>query len=161
MAAKPIDIQAAAVTEAAQTVAASIAPAAWPGPVPAASGGSPIDAAAAGVAGAVINTVAAASADLAPRSGELRAKSQAAVAAMKAKDAENAARIRAVPTGLRDPPPSPGTDATPPGPVDMPTGSVVVCEPYTPCGGFICWEWFLDGRVRSVWSPTDRSGAWW
>ena len=44
--------------------------------------------------------------------------------------------------------------------VDMPAGSVVVCEPYDAGGGFTCFEWFLDGRVESVWSDEDLSGGY-
>ena len=56
--------------------------------------------------------------------------------------------------------------ATPPEPepplerVDMPAGSVLVCEPYDAGGGFTCFEWFLDGRVKSAWSSEDLSGGY-
>lgn len=86
----------------ARQVGASLARAAQPGPVPTAGAGSPVDGAAAGVAAAVSTNVAAASADLAPKSAQIEATAQAAVAAMKAKDAENASRIQAVPADLQE-----------------------------------------------------------
>jgi hypothetical protein len=42
----------------------------------------------------------------------------------------------------------------------VPLGSVVVCEPYTAGGGFICFEWTLDGPVGSGWHQTDISGGY-
>lgn len=45
-------------------------------------------------------------------------------------------------------------------PQDAPTGHVTLCEPYTSGGGFVCWEWYLDGAERRLWSPTDISGGW-
>lgn len=96
-----ISIHEAAITETAQSVATSIAQAAKPGPVPTATGASPIDAAAATVASAVASNVAASSARLAPRSAEGLAKSQAAVAQMKSQDDANASAIAAVPGNLQ------------------------------------------------------------
>jgi hypothetical protein len=93
-------LQDAAITETAQSVAASLAQAAQPGPVPVATGASPIDGAAATVASAVVANVAASAADLAPRSAEGLAKSQAALAEMKAQDNANAAAITMVPAEL-------------------------------------------------------------
>lgn len=90
----------AAITETSQSVAASLAQAAQPGPVPVATGASPIDAAAASVAGAVATNVAASSAQLAPRSAEGLAKSQAALAQMKATDNTNAADLKTVPESM-------------------------------------------------------------
>jgi hypothetical protein len=101
-----IRLDEAAITETAQSVATSIAQAAQPGPVPTATTGSPIDAAAAGVAGAVATNVAASSAELAPRSAEGLAKSQAALAEMKATDNTNAADLKTVPEGMH------GTEAS-------------------------------------------------
>jgi hypothetical protein len=92
-----IRLNEAAITETAQSVVTSLALAAQPGPVPTASGASPIDAAAASVAGAVATNVAASSAQLAPRSAEGLAKSQAALAQMKATDSANAADLKTVP----------------------------------------------------------------
>jgi hypothetical protein len=57
-----VSLQEAAITDTAQSVAASLAQAAEPGPVPVATGASPIDAAATAVAGAVVSNVAASSA---------------------------------------------------------------------------------------------------
>ena len=82
--------------------------------MPTATGASPVDAAAAGVAGAVVTNVAASSAELAPRSAEGLAKSQAALAQMKAKDAENASRIKTVPEGMQERPPTGGSGAVQP-----------------------------------------------
>ncbi|KAA8958685.1 hypothetical protein [Mycobacterium sp.] len=53
-----------------------------------------------------------------------------------------------------------GTDVQPVDnqiPPDASSG-VIVCEPYTAGGGFMCWEWFMDARRnRSWWSPRDLS----
>ena len=95
-----IKIQEESVTEAAQTVASSIAQAAQPGPVPTATGASPIDGAAAGVASTVAGHVASSSAQLAPRGAEGLAKSEAALAQMETQDDTSAADIQAVPTGM-------------------------------------------------------------
>lgn len=95
-----IRLQEAAITETALSIASSLAQAAQPGPVPTATGASPIDGAAASVAGAVVAHVAASAADLAPRSGEGLAKSQAALAEMNAQDNANAAAITTVPGEL-------------------------------------------------------------
>ena len=92
-----IRLQEAAITETAQSIASSLAQAAQPGPVPTATGASPIDGAVASVAGAVVAHVAASAADLAPRSAEGLAKSQAALAEMNAQDDANAAAITTVP----------------------------------------------------------------
>jgi hypothetical protein len=44
-------------------------------------------------------------------------------------------------------------------PPDASSG-VIVCEPYTAGGGFMCWEWFMDARRnRSWWSPRDLGVA--
>jgi hypothetical protein len=96
-----ISLQEAAITDTAQSVAASLAQAAQPGPVPAAAGTSPIDGAAATVAGAVVANVAASAADLAPRSAEGLAKSQAALTELKAQDDTNASQIQAVPAAMQ------------------------------------------------------------
>lgn len=101
-----IRLDEAAITDTAQTVATSIAQAAQPGPVPTATGASPIDAAAAGVAGQVATNIAASSAELAPRSAEGLAKSQAALAEMKATDNSGAADLKTVPESMR------GTEAS-------------------------------------------------
>ena len=68
--------------------------------MPTATGASPIDGAAASVAGAVVARVAAPAADLAPRSAEGLVKSQAALAEVNAQDDANAAAITTVPGEL-------------------------------------------------------------
>jgi hypothetical protein len=45
-------------------------------------------------------------------------------------------------------------------PAPPPTGHVTVCEPYQSGGGFVCWDWYLDGSIARGWSPTDRSGGY-
>jgi hypothetical protein len=95
-----IRLEEAAITDTAQSIASSLAQAAQPGPVPTATGASPIDGAAASVAGAVVAHVAASAADLTPRSAEGLAKSQAALAEMEAQDSTNASEIQAVPDDL-------------------------------------------------------------
>jgi len=101
-----IRLNEAAITATAQSVATSLAQAAQPGPVPSATGVSPIDAAAASVAAAVATNVAASSAELAPKSAEGLAKSQAALAQMKATDRSSSADLKTVPETMR------GTEAT-------------------------------------------------
>lgn len=101
--AKAVSLHASAIAETAQSVATSIAQAAKPGPAPVAAPGSPIDTAAAGVAGTVVKNVASSSAALAPRSAAGLAKSQAALTQLIAKDAEGASRIKTVPQGLQEP----------------------------------------------------------
>jgi hypothetical protein len=95
-----IRVDETSITETAQSVASSLADAAMPGPLPTATGASPIDGAAASVAGAIATHVAASAADIAPRSAEGLAKSQAALAEIKAQDDTNASQIRAVPADL-------------------------------------------------------------
>jgi hypothetical protein len=95
-----IELHEASITDTAQSVAASLAEAAKPGPVPTATGASPIDGAAASVAEAIATHIAASAADIAPRSAEGLAKSQAALSEMKAQDNVNASQIRAAPAGL-------------------------------------------------------------
>jgi hypothetical protein len=96
-----ISLNAESITETAQSVASSLAQAAKPGPVATAMGTSPIDGAAATVAEAVAMHVAASAADIAPRSAEGLAKSEAALAELQAQDATNAAEIKAVPADLQ------------------------------------------------------------
>jgi hypothetical protein len=95
-----IDLNPPGVTQAAQSIAASLSRAAQPGPVPVATGASPIDGAAAGVAGAVATRVAASAADIAPRSADGLAKTQAAMTGAQAQDEKNAARIKEVPAEM-------------------------------------------------------------
>jgi hypothetical protein len=96
-----VSLEEASITETAHSVAAALARAAQPGPVPTATGASPIDGAAASVAAAVGAHVAASAAELAPRSAEGLAKSEAALAELKAQDATNASEIKAVPADLQ------------------------------------------------------------
>jgi hypothetical protein len=109
-----IKIQEGSVTETAQTVATSIAQAAKPGPVPTATGTSPIDGAAASVASAVVGHVASSSAQLAPRSAEGLAKSEAALSQMRTQDDTSAADIKVVPTGMQAHPQTGGTGGVQP-----------------------------------------------
>ena len=96
-----ISLDAESITQTARSVASSLAQAAKPGPVPTAMGTSPIDGAAASVANAVAMHVAASAADIAPRSAEGLAKSQAALAQLQAQDTTNASEIKAVPADLQ------------------------------------------------------------
>jgi hypothetical protein len=109
-----ISLQEAAITDTAQSVAASLAQAAQPGPVPVATGGSPIDGAAATVASAVVAHVAASAADLAPRSAEGLAKSQAALAELNAQDDTNASQIQALPADMQPSAPAGGSASVQP-----------------------------------------------
>jgi hypothetical protein len=124
MAAKEIKVQPSAATQQAQTVATAVAQAAKPGPVPVAGAGSPVDAAAAGVAAAVGKNVATSSAKLAPKSGQILARSTAAIDQMQAQEAENAQKVSAVPEGLQNqlPQSPPGNPAPTPPPI-MPAGT--------------------------------------
>ena len=84
-----------------QAQAASLAEAAKPGPVPPATGESPIDGAAAVIAGAVASKVAASAAEISPRGPKGLAATESAVQQTGAADAEEAAKIRAVPEPLQ------------------------------------------------------------
>jgi hypothetical protein len=95
-----IDLHPPGVTQAAQSVAASLTRAAQPEPVPVATGASPIDGAAASVAGGVAAKVAASAAAIAPRSADGLAKTQAAMTGAQAQDEKNAARIQEVPADM-------------------------------------------------------------
>lgn len=97
---QPISLRPSEIEQTAQSVAATLAQAARPGPVPAAAGGSPVDAAASAVAGAVVRNVAAASAELGPKSAEGLALSRAALAQAHVHDTDNAARIKTVPDDM-------------------------------------------------------------
>lgn len=91
---------------AAATVAEHLERAAQPGPVPVASGASPVDAAAAAVATTVRTKVTAMSAQLAGKGPQIQATAQQAVQALDAQDSDNAAQIGAVkpdPTEERKP----------------------------------------------------------
>lgn len=93
----PIRVHYGAITDTAAAVAAALAEAAEPGPVPVASGTSPVDAAAAAVAAQIAQNVAAFSAALAPKGPELTAAAHAAVAGLQSTDEANSQRIGAVP----------------------------------------------------------------
>ncbi|MDG4667969.1 hypothetical protein [Mycobacterium sp. 236(2023)] len=93
--------RAADLTAAAQAQAASITEAAKPGPIPPAAGGSPIDGAAAVIAGTVASKVAASVAEIAPRAPRGLAATESAVQQMAVTDAEEAAKIKAVPESLQ------------------------------------------------------------
>jgi hypothetical protein len=99
---QPINVGPGRIEQTAQTIAATISQAARPGPVPQAIPGTPADSAAAAVAGAVTKNVAAASAELAPKSAEGLTLTEAAVTGAQAKDDQNAGRIKAVPADMRD-----------------------------------------------------------
>jgi hypothetical protein len=89
-------IQPGGVLQTAQGVATTLERASVPGPVPVATGACPIDGAAAGAAGTVIALVSTASADLAPRAGEVLGATDSAVAGLQNADAENATNLREV-----------------------------------------------------------------
>jgi hypothetical protein len=93
---EPVKIEPGEVQQTAQGVATELGQAAEPGPVPAATGISPIDLAAGAAATAVIGYVAAGSADLAPRGGEVQSAADTAVAGLQSADSGNAADLSAV-----------------------------------------------------------------
>jgi hypothetical protein len=95
-----IDLNPPGVTQAAQSIAASLTRAAQPGPLPVATGASPIDGAAASVAGGVAAKVAASAADIARRSADGLANTQAAMTEAQAQDEKNAAGIKEVPADM-------------------------------------------------------------
>jgi hypothetical protein len=88
------------VRETAQTISTALTKAAQPGPVPLATGASPIDAAAAAVAGGVAGKVAASHADIAPRAADGLTKTQSAMTGAETQDEQNAQQIEAVPAGM-------------------------------------------------------------
>ncbi len=93
---EPVKIEPGEVQQTAQGVAAALDQAAEPGPVPAATGTSPIDLAAGAAATTVIGYVAAGSADLAPRGGEVLGAADSAVAGLQSADGGNAADLSVV-----------------------------------------------------------------
>src|SRR6201993_2698360 len=84
------------VQQTAQGVAGTLAQAAQPGPVPTATGTSPIDGAALAASGTVISFVASASADLAPRGAEVIGAADTAVAGFQAADTQNTTELKGV-----------------------------------------------------------------
>jgi hypothetical protein len=113
---KTIQVQPSDVQSEAQTAAGAVAQAAQPGPVPVPGAGSPIDEAAAGVAGAVAKNVAESSAKLAPESAAILAHAEEALAKMQGQEARNAENVSAVPAGLTQQEAlSPGAPAATPG----------------------------------------------
>lgn len=93
---EPVKIEPGEVQQTAQGVATALGQAAGPGPVPAATGTSPIDLAAGAAATTVIGYVAAGSADLAPRGGEVLGAANTAVAGLQSADSGNAADLSVV-----------------------------------------------------------------
>ena len=93
---EPVKIEPGEVQQTAQGVATALGQAAEPGPVPGATGASPIDLAAGAAATTVIGYVAAGSADLAPRGGEVLGAADTAVAGLQSADSGNAADLSAV-----------------------------------------------------------------
>lgn len=93
---EPVKIEPSEVQQTAQGVATALGQAAEPGPVPAATGTSPIDLAAGAAATTVIGQVAAGSADLAPRGGEVLGAAATAVAGLQSADGANTADLSAV-----------------------------------------------------------------
>jgi hypothetical protein len=84
------------VEQTAQAVAGALAQAAQPGPVPIATGTSPIDGAALAASGTVISFVACASADLAPRGAGVLGAADSALAGLGAADSNNATELQGV-----------------------------------------------------------------
>jgi hypothetical protein len=93
---EPVEINPGEVEQTAQGVAGTLAQAAQPGPVPTATGASPIDGAALAAAGTVIAYVSAASADLAPRAAEVTSAADSALAGLQTADGENATELSGV-----------------------------------------------------------------
>jgi hypothetical protein len=93
---EPVKIDPGEVEQTAQGVAGALAQAAQPGPVPTATGASPIDGAALAAAGTVIAYVSAASADLAPRGAEVTSAADSALAGLQTADSKNATELSGV-----------------------------------------------------------------
>jgi hypothetical protein len=93
---EPVKINPGEVEQTAQGVAGALAQAAEPGPVPTATGASPIDGAALAAAGTVIAYVSAASADLAPRGAEVTSAADSALAGLQTADTKNATTLSGV-----------------------------------------------------------------
>jgi hypothetical protein len=79
-----------------------------------------------------------------------------ALQAFPAQEASNAAAINGIDALNNGVQMFDNTTAAPPNPPD---GYVTVCEKYASGGGWVCWDWFMDGSVAGGWSPTDRSGG--
>lgn len=88
------------VRETAQSIATALTKAAQPGPVPVAAGASPIDAAAAEVAGEIAGKIAESAAGIAPRAADGLTKTQSAMSGAETQDEQNAEQIKAVPATM-------------------------------------------------------------
>jgi hypothetical protein len=114
---EPVKINPAEVEHTAQGVAGTLAQAAQPGPVPTATGTSPIDGAALAASATVISFVASASADLTPRGAEVVGAADTALAGFQAADTENTTELEGVGQQAlaQAPPVRPGAAAAPAG----------------------------------------------
>ncbi|TXI56498.1 MAG: hypothetical protein E6Q55_28660 [Mycolicibacterium mageritense] len=150
-AAKTIEVLPSDVTSTAQTMAGEVAQCVPPGPVPAPSAGSPIDAAMGVVAMAVGESVAEASAVLAPEPVEGVTKAETATTELRTQDGESAADIRSVSQSMAPMPP-PGASG---GGGGAPSVRMASSDPG--------WHWEYDGnglmiRVDDI-EPVDPGGA--
>jgi hypothetical protein len=93
---EPVKVNPGEVEQAAQGVAGTLAQAAQPGPVPTATGTSPIDGAASAASATVNSFVAGASADLGPRGSQVLGAADSAVAGLQAADSKNTTELQAV-----------------------------------------------------------------
>src|ERR1700758_4931168 len=93
---EPVEVNPGEVEQTAQGVAGALAQAAQPGPVPTATGTSPIDGAALAAAGTVIAYVSAASMALAPRGAEVAKVADSALAGLQTADSKNATELSGV-----------------------------------------------------------------
>jgi hypothetical protein len=110
---EPVKIEPGEVQQTAQGVATALDQAAEPGPIPAATGASPIDLAAGAAARTVIGRVAAGSVDLAPRGGEVLGAAATAVAGLQSADGRNAADLSVVGEQSAQAPARPGAATAP------------------------------------------------
>ena len=148
-AAEEIGVLPSDVTSSAHTMAGEVTQCVPPGPVPAPSAGSPIDAAMGAVAMAVGKSVAEASAELAPEPVAGVEKAETAATKFRTQDGESAADIRSVSQGMTPMPP-PGS-----GGGGAPSVRMASSEPG--------WHWEYDDnglmiRVDDL-EPVDPGGA--
>lgn len=148
-AAKKIEVLPSDVTSTAHTMAGEVAQCVPPGPVPAPSAGSPIDAAMRVVAVAVSQSVTEASAELAPEPVEGVTKAETATTELRTQDGESAADIRSVAQSMAPMPP-PGSSGG-----GAPSVRMASSDPG--------WHWEYDDNGLMIrvddFEPLDPGGA--
>jgi hypothetical protein len=147
---EPVKIEPGELQQTAQGVATALDQAADAGPVPAATGTSPIDLAAGAAATTVIGRVAAGSADLAPRGGEVLGAAATAVAGLQSADGQNAADLSVEGEQAAQRPARPGAATAP---VDQAAAQSAAT------GGLRQVEQAVSSAASAVGSPLDGVGS--